>query len=243
MHKASTTKALFSPTAPARGMFQQAPRPTRRLCSWYVPYPNLGSRYRRSFLSTALISGAFRPVGYWWDDMQSTQISKRPLLQVHGSKHRRSICSSFDSRSFYLTNAKPACHICKCTPLNALVLIDPFDEPLVHHDDLWFTRYLWMYRDREHEAVILSVSRTRIALSRTFRSGEDPQIQHFQVLALAGRLANRRYANLPGPRLTKSSSEQTWDASTHVPKQSPCSWCLSMNPVREEANTAANRDA
>lgn len=76
--------------------------------------------------------------------------------------------TSLDLYALYLSRFELVGHLFKCTPLNSIVLIDPFDDPLMHQNDLRLTTNLRMDADWKHELVVLPVTELKLLLPESF---------------------------------------------------------------------------
>jgi len=59
-------------------------------------------------------------------------------------------------------------HFLKGAPLHTLLLIDPIDEPLVHHQYLGLATNLGMNADWKHELFVLSLTELKLLLPKSF---------------------------------------------------------------------------
>lgn len=55
-------------------------------------------------------------------------------------------------------------HLRHCHPLDPFVLVDVLDQPLMHEQDVWSARHVWMNGHWENEFIILSVKVVEMVL-------------------------------------------------------------------------------
>ncbi len=73
-----------------------------------------------------------------------------------------------DLDALNLAFSKLVGHVFKRAPLDSLMLIDPFDQPLMHHQNLRLTTDLRVNANWKHEMIVFSVTELELFLPKPF---------------------------------------------------------------------------
>jgi hypothetical protein len=85
-------------------------------------------------------------------------------LAISGSE----LDTSLNLDALNLAFSKLVGHVLKRAPLNSLMLIDPFDQPLMHHQNLRLTTDLRVNADRKNKMIVFSVAELELFLPKPF---------------------------------------------------------------------------